>query len=179
MTLPRRASGRGRENSSRPSRSRIGHDVADVEPLENTSCAPISVVDFRTGARSARSPAGAAGSTPRSAPRAPGTGGRRSRRRGWRVAVRARGIRRLRPPKLVRGVRPCVQQLARDRADGQPRVKDVHQGRGDLPRRLPLPPPPRPPRSSPSSPPPHPVVHNRLCGTCRLHPYRSGCNSSS
>ena len=47
-TLPRRASRRGRENSSRPSRSRIGHDAADVEPLENTSCVPISVVDFHT-----------------------------------------------------------------------------------------------------------------------------------
>ena len=48
-TLPRRASRRGRENSSRPSRSRIGHDVADVEPLENTSCAHISGVGFHTG----------------------------------------------------------------------------------------------------------------------------------
>ena len=48
-TLPRRASRRGRESSPRPSRSRIGHDVADVEPLENTSCAHISVVDLHTG----------------------------------------------------------------------------------------------------------------------------------
>ena len=32
-----------------PNRSRRGRGRADVEPLENTSCAPISVVDFHPG----------------------------------------------------------------------------------------------------------------------------------
>ena len=31
-----------------------GRDAAEIEPFENTSCPPISVVDFRTGRRGCR-----------------------------------------------------------------------------------------------------------------------------